>query len=161
MERGVTRTTRRQCGAGRRMKRFSIGMTGGFAVRIRSRDIRRSARGRGDWRGRFLGFAEELEFLRIAIAGKAAGCVMELLEKAAKATADFYLDQATAADGIPYWDTAAPNLHRLGDWRTRNAEPFNEYEPVDSSAAAIAAQGLLRLGRYLGRSRIALFRGRS
>jgi hypothetical protein len=26
---------------------------------------------------------------------------------------------------------------------------FNEYEPVDSSAAAIAAQGLLRLGHYL------------
>jgi hypothetical protein len=29
------------------------------------------------------------------------------------------------------------------------ADPYNEYEPVDSSAAAIAAQGLLRLGRYL------------
>ena len=28
---------------------------------------------------------------------------------------------------------------------------FNEYEPVDSSAAAIAAQGMLRLGRYLKR----------
>jgi hypothetical protein len=30
------------------------------------------------------------------------------------------------------------------------AEPDNPYEPVDSSAAAIAAQGLLRLGHYLG-----------
>ena len=29
------------------------------------------------------------------------------------------------------------------------AEPFNDHEPVDSSAAAIAAQGLLRLGNYL------------
>ena len=28
-------------------------------------------------------------------------------------------------------------------------DPFNTHEPVDSSAAAIAAQGLLRLGRYL------------
>ena len=30
------------------------------------------------------------------------------------------------------------------------ADPFNDHEPVDSSAAAIAAQGLLRLGRCLG-----------
>jgi hypothetical protein len=33
------------------------------------------------------------------------------------------------------------------------ADPFNEHEPVDSSAAAIAAQGLLRLGRHLDRPR--------
>ena len=31
----------------------------------------------------------------------------------------------------------------------RPAEPFNRYEPVDSSAAAIAAQALIRLGAYL------------
>jgi hypothetical protein len=31
----------------------------------------------------------------------------------------------------------------------RPADPFNEYEPVDSSAAAITAQGMLRLGRVL------------
>ena len=31
------------------------------------------------------------------------------------------------------------------------ADPFNDREPVDSSAAAIAAQGLLRLGRVLSR----------
>ena len=30
------------------------------------------------------------------------------------------------------------------------ANPFNDFEPVDSSAAAIAAQGLIRLGHYLG-----------
>jgi len=40
-------------------------------------------------------------------------------------------------------------LHRLGDWRSRPADPFNPHEPVDSSAAGIAAQGLLRLGRHL------------
>jgi hypothetical protein len=71
--------------------------------------------------------------------------------KAAEATADYYLAQS-AADGIPYWDTGAPRLHKLGDdYLDRPADPFNDWEPVDSSAAAIAAQGLLRLGRYLRR----------
>jgi len=47
------------------------------------------------------------------------------------------------------WDTDAPNLHKLGDYLNRPADPFNACEPVDSSTAAIAAQGLLRLGAYL------------
>ena len=51
--------------------------------------------------------------------------------------------------GVPYWDTGAPGLAKLGDYRNRPADPFNDFEPVDSSAAAIAAQGLLRLGHYL------------
>ena len=51
---------------------------------------------------------------------------------------------------MPYWDTGAPGLRHLGDYLGRVADPFNEHEPVDSSAAAIAAQGLLRLGRYMG-----------
>lgn len=68
--------------------------------------------------------------------------------KAAKATCDFYIDN-TATDGIPYWDTGAPNLHKLGDYLNRPADPYNDFEPVDSSAAAIGAQGLLRLGNYL------------
>lgn len=70
--------------------------------------------------------------------------------KTAQATADFYIDEATAADGIPYWDTGAPGLVHLGDYREKNADPYNDYEPVDSSAAAITAQGLYRLGKFLG-----------
>ena len=89
------------------------------------------------------GFAEQLEFFRGQGALPPVG-----FEKAACATCDFYIDN-TAADGIPYWDTGAPGLARLGDWRARPADPLNGIEPVDSSAAAIAAQGLLRLGRYL------------
>ena len=68
--------------------------------------------------------------------------------KGAKATCDFYIDN-TPTDGVPYWDTGAPSLYKLGDYLNRAADPYNEFEPVDSSAAAIAAQGLLRLGRYL------------
>jgi len=74
-----------------------------------------------------------------------------LLLKAAKATCDFYIENVPS-DGIPYWDTGAPNLHKLGDYQNRPADPYNEWEPVDSSAAAIGAQGLLRLGNYLIRN---------
>jgi len=71
-----------------------------------------------------------------------------LFLKAAKATCDFYIENA-CIDGIPYWDTGAPGLSRMGDYLNKAADPFNSYEPVDSSAAAIGAQGLLRLGNYL------------
>ncbi|MBC6367206.1 glycoside hydrolase family 88 protein [Algoriphagus sp. AK58] len=70
------------------------------------------------------------------------------LSQAAIATSEFYLAN-TPVDGIPYWDTGAPNLHRLGDYLNRPADPFNEFEPVDSSAACIAAQGLIRIGNWL------------
>jgi hypothetical protein len=73
-----------------------------------------------------------------------------MLERAARATCDFYMRQASARDGICYWDTGAPDLPRLGDWQAQPADPFNDYEPVDSSASAIAAQGLMRLGHALG-----------
>ncbi len=68
--------------------------------------------------------------------------------RTARAVADFFIEQ-TPSDGIPYWDTGAPGLAELGDYLDRPADPFNQHEPVDSSAAVIAAQGLLRLGSVL------------
>jgi hypothetical protein len=100
-----------------------------------------------------LGFAEQLEFVAalsdetLGPHGGRAGIEAWLLE-AARATSDRYLEIA-AADGVPYWDDGAPDLARLGDWRNLSADPFNDHEPVDSSAAVIAAQGLLRLGAFL------------
>lgn len=97
-----------------------------------------------------LGFAEQLEFIE-TLQGEDAAEAKAFMRKAAEATCDFYIAN-TPTDGIPYWDTGAPGLARLGDYLNRPADPFNPHEPVDSSAAAIAAQGLLRLGRYLNRS---------
>ena len=79
------------------------------------------------------GFAEELEYFRAADGDAGDAAALEMLEKAARATCDFYIE-TTPADGIPFWDTGMPDL-------------------VDSSAAAIGAQGLLRLGRALGDAR--------
>ncbi len=95
------------------------------------------------------GFAEQLEFLdHLPPSAIDREKVESLMLRAARASCDFYLSN-TPTDGIPYWDTGAPRLFRLGDYLSRPADPANEFEPVDSSAAAIAAQGLLRLGRYL------------
>ena len=111
------------------------------------------------------GFAEQLEFLTLSTLDELAGMRSRRLAaspapsagvalaghciEAARATADFYLDNS-CADGIPMWDTGAPNLHRLrANYLDKPADPFNAWEPVDSSAAAIAAQGLIRLGNYL------------
>jgi hypothetical protein len=100
------------------------------------------------------GAPEQLEFLKTVddselepLGGREA--IEAMLLKMAKATCDFYIEN-TATDGIPYWDTGALNSHKLGeDVYQRESEPFNDAEPVDSSAAAIGAQGLVRLGRYL------------
>lgn len=99
------------------------------------------------------GYGEELEWLETCspsalqdLGGKES--ILAFMLKAAKATCDFYL-QYTPTDGIPYWDTGAPELHRITDYLNKPADPYNVHEPVDSSAAAIASQGLLRLGKYL------------
>ncbi|MEX0993999.1 MAG: hypothetical protein WD599_00640, partial [Balneolaceae bacterium] len=99
------------------------------------------------------GYPELLEFLHTLQDGEldpygGRTSVEAMMLRAAEATCDFYIDH-TSRDGIPYWDTGAPNLHWLGEYTLFKADPYNEYEPVDSSAAAIGAQGLLRLGRYL------------
>src|SRR5262249_22448043 len=97
-----------------------------------------------------LGFTEQVEFVTtlpddaLAPYGGRAQIEAFMLD-AARATCDYYTDAAAAADGVPYWDTGAPGLAALGDWGGRPADPFNDGEPVDSSAAAIAAQGLMRL----------------
>lgn len=99
------------------------------------------------------GFAEQLEYLETcsseeleAFGGK--DVLIKQFLKTAMATSDFYL-QNTPTDGITYWDTGAPGLAKMGDYLDRPSDPFNDFEPIDSSAACIAAQGLLRLGSYL------------
>lgn len=100
-----------------------------------------------------VGFPEQLETLAYfsdeelaPFGGREA--VEQIYLKAARATCDFFIDN-TAADGIPYWDTGAPQLYKLGAYTEEKSDPHNPYEPIDSSAAAIGAQGLLRLGKYL------------
>lgn len=99
------------------------------------------------------GFAEELEWLstldeKDPALSSGKEDILRFVRKAAEATCDFYIDHSPS-DGVPYWDTGAPDLWRLNDYLNKAADPFNAFEPVDSSAAAIGAQGLLRLGRYL------------
>ncbi len=126
------------------------------AVLVEGRSEREVAREFGLARA-MLGFAEELEFIR-ALPEREFGAdvalkkpeAVKMLEKAARATCDFCIRNSSASDGICYWDTEAPNLHKLGDWQAVPANPYNDYEPVDSSAGAIAAQGLIRLGMSLG-----------
>jgi hypothetical protein len=106
-----------------------------------------------------LGYAEELEFFATIEASAFADIgldketVVAEYRRSAVDTCDHYIDDVSAADGITYWDDGAPQLYRLGDWRSAAADPGNAFEPVDASASAIAAQGLLRLAQYLGPER--------
>lgn len=98
------------------------------------------------------GFAEQLEFFETISDEEIKNTInpekfRQTMLRAARVTSDFYI-QNTYQDGIPVWDTGAPNINQLGDYTKENSDPYNEFEPVDSSAAAIAAQGLIRLGNY-------------
>ena len=105
-----------------------------------------------------LGYAELLEWLETVDESEFDGLDVPGMEtkkaaisrcrETAQAVSDFFIEQ-TPTDGVCYWDTGAPGLVHLGDYLDRPAEPFNDHEPVDSSAAAICAQGLFRLGRHL------------
>ena len=104
-----------------------------------------------------LGYAEELEFFKTiseadfkASTGLKKSDVVKVYEACARATCDHYIDDCACTDGIVYWDDGAPGLAKLGDWKSKPADLNNDFEPVDSSASAIAAQGLIRLGQYLG-----------
>lgn len=101
------------------------------------------------------GYPELLEYMQAmpeeafdALGGRDE--IVSWMLQAARVSADFFIDEATAADGIPYWDTGAPGLVHLGDYREAPSDPYNDFEPVDSSSTAIAAQGLYRLGKVLG-----------
>ncbi len=102
------------------------------------------------------GFAELVEFALtltdkdVAEAGLSyfptKKALLERLMTVAVVTGDFFLDCA-CADGIPYWDTGAPGIDPATlDWPAR---PYTVTEPMDASAAAIAAAGLVRIGRCL------------
>ena len=99
------------------------------------------------------GYAEELEFIdwledsELEPYGGKEEIIHRFLS-IAELVADFYIEN-TPIDGIPYWDTGAPNLNKMGDYLNLPADPFNEYEPVDSSAAVVATQGIIRLGNFL------------
>ncbi|MBF0279098.1 MAG: glycoside hydrolase family 88 protein [SAR324 cluster bacterium] len=104
------------------------------------------------------GFPEQLECLETLAESEFASIAQALFSgkssiiqrflEVSETVADFYLEHSPL-DGIPYWDTGAPGLAKMGDYLNHPSDPFNAYEPVDSSAAAIAAQGLIRLGKYL------------
>lgn len=106
-----------------------------------------------------LGFAELAEWfihnpdldisgLRLSLFPDTAAVVDRFVETA-RVVAEHVIAHA-CSDGVPYWDTAAPGLNRMGeDYAERPADPFNPHEPVDSPSAAINAQGFLRLANVL------------
>lgn len=100
-----------------------------------------------------LGFAELFEFFRLLPRHyrRTLGNIEFELYDVLRWTTVYYVENSPTC-GVPYWDTGAPDLENLENWAGKDADPFNDWEPVDSSAAAIAAQGFLRLGKIMGRS---------
>ncbi|HIG54654.1 MAG TPA: glycosyl hydrolase [Candidatus Handelsmanbacteria bacterium] len=99
------------------------------------------------------GYAEQLEYFTTLSASELKpfgnkNALIKMMEKAAIATAEFHIENSFA-DGIPFWDTGAPGVASFGKITNKPSDPYNDIEPLDSSAAAISAQGYLRLGNYL------------
>ncbi|MHB1766268.1 MAG: hypothetical protein ACYCUV_00280 [Phycisphaerae bacterium] len=110
-----------------------------------------------------LGFAEQLEFLSTLTDAHSASLtphfsdslksdlkstVMDTYLNAAQVTAQWYCLNSFS-DGMVYWDSGAPQLLRPVHDSNAPSAPYNDDEPIDSSAAAIAGQGFIRLGQYL------------
>lgn len=100
------------------------------------------------------GAAELIEFVRSCETESFPLCcskaeTLARLHAMATATAEHFL-ASTPSDGIAYWDTGAPGLRDMIGHRDKPADPFNDHEPVDASASAIAALGLLHLSRAIG-----------
>ncbi|QEN08110.1 glycosyl hydrolase [Oceanispirochaeta crateris] len=104
------------------------------------------------------GFAEQLEFISTLDESEISNLnlpyypdkktVLRRFKEVAEAVADHIIENSPT-DGIPYWDTGAPQLHKIKNYKEKPADPYNGYEPVDSSSAAISVQGLFRLASYL------------
>ena len=101
------------------------------------------------------GFAEQLELFDTLEGHEETFAIME---KAARATCDFYIEH-TPPDGIPYWDTGAPGLAQLGDWRAAKRPIRTTTRARRQFGGGDRAQGLLAAGTPIeGRS---LFEGRA
>lgn len=99
------------------------------------------------------GYAEQLEFLQTLTSGDLKGIadkaeLIALYRRAAEATAEWFI-RHSFTDGMVYWDSGAPGIRRDVDYNGMASDPHNDHEPIDSSAAAIAAQGFWRLSQWL------------
>ena len=141
-----------------RTKACSTPPTAAIAGRARSRATRRSARGRAVWPGRCSASPSSSEFstscrTRRSRTAAARDDVAAMMRGRGARDVRSLHRHRRGRRRAACWDAGAPGLASLHGWRDRPADPFNDYEPVDSSAAAIAAQGLLRLGRVLSDDR--------
>jgi hypothetical protein len=107
------------------------------------------------------GFAEQLEFLETVDASALKEIpegqteplptrdeLIRLYRKAAESAAEWHI-RHSFTDGMVYWDAGAPGIPADPSYETHTADPYNDHEPIDASAAAITAQGMLRLGNWL------------